>query len=143
MRNLEEVLAVATATVLHYTIKVHIAHFNITGPRFYELHKLLQLIYESVDTAYDGIGEEMRALDIFTPFGLHQIMGLSVLSDFDGILPAQEMIQELLIDNEKLIEVLNEVNASAPDQLGLQNFVQGLIDSQEKFAWFLRSTIKR
>ena len=47
MKNLEEVLAVATATVLHYTIKVHIAHFNITGPRFYELHKLLQLIYKS------------------------------------------------------------------------------------------------
>lgn len=143
MRNLAEVLSIATATVLHYTIKVHIAHFNVTGPRFYELHKLLQVIYEALDSSYDSIGEQLRALDIYTPLGMRRILELSILEDFQEVLTAQEFIKELLIDNEQLIEVLNEVNSLSTHQLGLQNFIQGLIDEQEKFGWFLRATVQK
>jgi starvation-inducible DNA-binding protein len=142
MKNLEEALKIAVGTEFHWTAKVHLAHFNITGPRFYEIHKLLELIYKSGEDSFDGIGEELRALDIFAPSDPTRLLELSVLPVQQMILPAQEMIHELLLDNDRLIKTLETVNALSNEHLGLQNFVQGLIDIQEKYAWFLRSTIK-
>jgi starvation-inducible DNA-binding protein len=142
MKNLEETLKVATASVFHLTTKAHVYHFNVTGPRFYELHKLLELIYTDLQNEFDGIGEQCRALDVYAPNGLSRLLELSILTDQSEILSAQAMIHDLLIDLEKVTGVLHEVNTLAPEHLGLQNFIQNLIDKLEKYSWFLRATLK-
>jgi len=99
MNNLEMSLKVATATVFHLGIKFHIGHFNITGPRFFELHLLLEKIYQNLESNFDSIGEQLRALDIFVPSSVNELLSLSVIEDFQEVLPANEMIHELLIGN--------------------------------------------
>jgi starvation-inducible DNA-binding protein len=142
MNNLEMSLKVAVGTVFHYGAKTHLAHFNITGPRFYELHILLDKIYKDLEDNFDGIGEQLRALDIFAPIGVAELLNLSVLEDFQEILSANEMIHELLLDNDKLLEVLNEVDTLAANHIGLQNYIEGLADMMNKYGWFLRATIQ-
>jgi starvation-inducible DNA-binding protein len=140
MRNLEEALKVATASVFHFGLMVHTAHFNVTGPRFYELHLLFERIYKDVEDSFDDFGEQIRALDIFAPLGLSEYLSLSALED-QAALPAQEMIHALLIENDKVLMTLNEVSQLAQKHIGLQNFIQGRAEAHEKHGWMLRATL--
>lgn len=142
MNNLEMALKISVGTTMHYMIKTHLAHFNITGPRFYELHLLLDKIYKSLEESFDGIGEELRALDIFVPSSTQELLSLSAIQDFNGVMPANEVIHELILDNDKLLETLNEVDKLAINHIGLQNFIEGFSDTMEKFNWFMRATIR-
>lgn len=53
-------LAYGCANASH---SAHLAHFNVVGPNFGELHKLYKRIYEYLDEWYDKFGERVRALD--------------------------------------------------------------------------------
>ena len=143
MKNLETAIKIATASVFTFYLKVHHAHFNVIGPNFYEYHKLLDDIYKDVWESFDGIGEQVRALDIFTPASLEEFQMLSVVDSAKGVKAAQVMIHELLLDNDKVIGILNEVNILSENHVGLQNFIQGRIDSHEKWGWMLRATVHR
>ena len=54
------------------------------------------------------------------------------------------MIQELLEDNEKIIEILNGTFASADNEnrQGIADFIAGRIEAHQKHAWMLRSFLK-
>ena len=66
---------------------------------------------------------------------------LSVVVDFDGVKKAHEMLHELLLDNDRVIQILNEVDSLSGNHKGLQNFIQGRIDMHEKWSWMLRATV--
>lgn len=142
MKNLGETLAVATASVFHFGLMVHTAHFNVVGPRFYELHLLFERIYTDVESSFDDYGEQMRSLDIYCPSGLQEYLKLSILDDRFELMPAQRTIHSLLINNDKIINVLNDVNVLSGNHVGLQNFIQGRIESHEKHGWMMRATIQ-
>src|SRR5687767_15041848 len=46
---------------VHY-IKTKNYHWNVEGPMFYTLHKLLEEHYETLDDMIDTVGERTRAL---------------------------------------------------------------------------------
>jgi starvation-inducible DNA-binding protein len=140
--NLEHALKVASATIINFYIKVHGVHFNYESNNFYEIHKLTDKIWKYTIENFDGLNEQIRSLDIYCPASFQRFQELSLIKDQVGILPAEEMLRELLMDSDQVIEALNEVNKLALNHLGLQNFVQDSIQSYEKFSWFLRATIK-
>ena len=92
--------------------------------------------------AFDGLNEQIRALDMVCSTSLTEILELSQIEDEMRVGEAKAMLYELLLDNDKLIEVLKEVNILAEPHPGLQNWVQNQVDKQEKTGWFLRSSIK-
>jgi starvation-inducible DNA-binding protein len=141
MKNLGETLRIATASVFHYGLLVHTAHFNVVGPRFYELHLLFERIYTDVESSFDSFGEQIRSLDVYCPAGLEDYLTLSILDDQHKLLPAQKLIHSLLINNDKIINILNEVNVLSDNYPGLQNFIQGRIEAHEKHGWMMRATI--
>lgn len=141
MKNLETAIKIAAASVFVFYLKVHYAHFNVEGPNFYQYHKLLDDIYKDVWESFDGIGEQIRALAIYTPASMTEFNMLSVVVDFDGVKKAHEMLHELLLDNDRVIQILNEVDSLSGNHKGLQNFIQGRIDMHEKWSWMLRATV--
>jgi len=141
MKNLETGMKVAAASVFCLYLKTHHVHFNIEGPDFYQNHKMLDKIYKDIWESFDGFGEQMRALDIYAPASLSEFHMLSVVEDSSGVRPAIEMLRELLIDNDKVIGILNQVNALCSNHVGLQNFIQTRVDAHEKWGWMLRATV--
>ena len=142
MKNLEEAIKTATAAVFHFGLLTHTAHFNVIGPRFYELHILLERIYQDVEASFDDFGEHIRALDIMCPHSLKEYMILTPLQDTGNVTSSSQLIHDLLVNNELLIEVLNEVNNLSTSHIGLQNFIQGRVEVHEKHGWMLRATLE-
>jgi len=140
--TLEHQLKVASSSVFCFYLKIHNFHLNITGPDFWQYHKLLDKFYKDVFDSFDAISEQIRALDMFAPATLSRFHKLSVIQDQPLIPAPSEMIKELLVDNDKLIEQFNAVNMLASNHLGLQNFIQGRCDAHSKWGWILRSTVK-
>jgi starvation-inducible DNA-binding protein len=50
--------------------QTHLAHWNVQGPAFFNLHTAFQTQYEELFTAIDEIAERLRALDVLAPGGL-------------------------------------------------------------------------
>ena len=141
MKNLETSMKIASASVFCFYLKVHYVHLNITGPNFWAYHKMLDDIYKDVFESFDAISEQVRSLDIFAPASLTEFHKLTVVQDMLSPADPLDMIHELLLDNDKLIDVLSEANMMAEHHLGLQNFLQGRCDAHEKIGWMLRATI--
>ena len=135
-------MKIASATLFSVYLKTHAIHWNITGLNFWEYHKLTDDIWKSLIDSFDGINEQIRALDIFCPMSFSEFQQLSQIEDMIAPGEAKAMLYELLLDNDKLIEVLKEANDLAEPHPGLGNFLQNLIDKQEKTGWFLRATIQ-
>lgn len=142
MKNLETAIKIASCSIFGLYLKAHHTHLNITGADFYQYHKLTDKIWKDLIESFDGISEQIRALDIYAPASLGEIEQLSVVYDQPDILPADQMIYELLIDNDKVIQVLIETNTLAANHPGLQNFIEGRIDQHEKWGWMLRATVQ-
>ena len=140
--ELEHKVKIASASIFCLYLKIHNYHLNITGPDFYQYHKLLDEFYKDTWESFDTMSEQIRALDIYAPATMARLAELSVIQDNPMLPDALSMIHELLIDNDNLLQVFDEVNALAPHQIGLQNFIQGRVDAHNKWGWILRATIK-
>ena len=120
-------------------------HHNVEGPNFPQYHKFLGKIYADVYESLDKIAEHIRTLDVYAPGSLMRMLELSVIEEQIKIPRAELMLQELLNDNERMIEVLNKCfsSAEAENKQGIADFIAGRLDSHEKFGWMLRSTLNK
>ena len=51
----------------------HLAHWNVEGPDFFELHKAFEHQYEDLFEAVDEIAERVRSLDAYAIGGLRKL----------------------------------------------------------------------
>ena len=133
----------ADVTVLYF--KAHGYHWNVEGPDFKQYHNFFGEIYGAANEDLDSVAEHIRALDSYAPGSLKRFMELTNIKDEDTIPAALEMFNRIYQDNQKIIAAAKAAHAAAEElgQYGIINFLEGLIDSYEKQAWMLRSTIKR
>src|SRR3546814_18682075 len=71
VKGLERTVANAYAL----TIKTHAYHWNVQGPTFYGLHKMLQEQYEDLFPALDEVAERIGAPGSYRPGGLARKSG--------------------------------------------------------------------
>jgi starvation-inducible DNA-binding protein len=138
-----DLLKVAHATNFMLYNKTHVAHWNVTGSSFPQLHKLFEKQYDELWEQVDEYAEKLRRLQVFTPVSLVELVSLSIIEDYTEILNANDYVEALLIDHLKIIELLKSLfhTAEHQDYIGLSNYVQDRIDAHEKTAWMLRSTL--
>lgn len=132
------------ATAFAFYLKSHNFHWNVVGPDFYQYHKFLQDLYEEVYESIDDIAEHIRALDGYAPGAFSAYAELSEVKDNVQGGEARGMIAELLLDNQRVINVLtmSYVLADQEKQIGLSNFLQDRIDKHQKHGWMLKSLVK-
>jgi starvation-inducible DNA-binding protein len=132
------------ATNYMYYTKAHGFHVNVTGPDFYEYHKLLQKIYEDSQKNIDAIAEELRSIQSLVPFNLDRIEALSLIKDIDIVPKGIDMMQILLDDTETLCECIRMAReeAIAQECFGLVNYLEERLDIHYKYQWMLRSTLE-
>jgi len=142
-------LKIATKVVLANKFalyfKAHSYHWNVEGMFFSELHKFFGKIYEEVHDSADDAEEELRTLQEYAPISIQELYKYKTIEE-DEQKPesAKEMLQNLLLDNTKVIESLNKLFdvATAQKAQGLADWAAGRIDKHFKHEWMIRSYLK-
>ena len=145
MDKLIEALKRVLADTFAFRLKAQYYHWNVEGPNFKEYHALFSDLYTAADGNVDAIAEHIRALDAYAPGSFGRFAQLTSIQDENTIPDALEMIARIAADNQKLHTGLMTAHALADElgQRGVVNFLEGLLDENEKTQWMLRSITKR
>ena len=122
--------------------KTRNAHWNVMGPSFFDLHKLFQMQYESLDVVVDEIAERVRSLGHFALGSMKDFLSVTNMSeenhDFGN---SKQIIQTLLNDHETIIRIIRSdivPIATKYRDLGTADFVTGVMEQHEKMAFQFR-----
>jgi len=145
MEELIELMKKVLADAFAFRLKTQYYHWNIEGPDFVQYHKFLGKLYEQIDDNIDDIAEHIRSLGAYAPGSFKRYMELTSIEDEDAVPAALEMINRISADNKKLHASMMAAHVVADEagQRGIVNFLEGLIDANEKTQWMLNSILKR
>jgi starvation-inducible DNA-binding protein len=144
MEDLIKASKVAFASEYAFFIKAQFFHWNVEGSNFPQYHELFGNIYEEVYASIDPFAENIRKLGAYTPASYERLSMLSIIPDETVVRPASDMMQELLVDSEKMCEMFKVVYNLADNEheYGLSNFYADRQDAHRKHSWMLKSVLK-
>ena len=125
-------------------LKTQNYHWNVAGPNFYSLHKMLEEQYQGLAEAVDEIAERIRTIGGYAPGSFAEFKGLLVIDEAVAGTTAEEMIKQLAADHESLIKLAySALFAAQADnhQEGVGGMLAERISSHEKIKWMLASSI--
>lgn len=137
-RDLIEVLA-DTYTLL---FKTHVYHWNVVGPLFVPVHELTEAHYKNLFAAADEIAERIRSLGHPAPLSFGGLLSKAVVKEEDEAgLSAEEMVEELALDHEKMVKRLRQaaMDADEADDLVTADLLTERLAFHEKAIWMLRA----
>ena len=122
----------------------HVAHVNIVGRNFASDHKLLKKIYEDLQDNIDSLAELLRTIGAKMPNDIATVLQISPFRDDPTEGDADELLQLVLDDQDKLIDLYKELDQAANEagDIDISNFAQGRVGDHAKFRWMLRSTLE-
>jgi starvation-inducible DNA-binding protein len=119
-------------------VKTHAAHWNVTGPGFFELHAAFSDQYEALLEAADVLAERVRALEGQAPAGIKALAKATNLSDIDAT-DGHKLAKILRDDHRALSAALSKaitVAQKAGDEATADLFI-GRVEAHDKTAWQL------
>jgi starvation-inducible DNA-binding protein len=123
------------------TLKAQNFHWNVTGMSFGALHDLFQKVYEDHFEGQDTLAERVKALEGHAEGRYSEYLRRSSITESDGRLTAQQMVEQLKSDQETLSATLRAL-AELADQHGdivTNDLAIERADAHDKFAWMLRA----
>lgn len=141
----ESRLAAALNLVLADTYSLmavtHLAHWNVEGPGFFQLHEAFGAQYTELFEAADEIAERVRALGHYAAGGLLTLGRMAGLEEVGGPQSQAAFVTALITAHEKTIGDLKVARdlAEAARDLESQDVAIGRIKAHEKTLWMLRS----
>tara|TARA_R110002073_G_scaffold321644_1_gene497820 strand:+ start:10490 stop:10957 length:468 start_codon:yes stop_codon:yes gene_type:complete len=140
-------MATAVTAVLADTyalyFKTHVYHWNVTGPRFNDLHMLFEQQYTELWAATDVIAERIRALDVKAPASYAAMAAAATVAADGKAQKADVMIADLLRGHEAVVATIRKALelASQHGDDATSDVLSPRLTVHEKFAWMLRSTL--
>jgi starvation-inducible DNA-binding protein len=125
--------------------QTHLAHWNVEGPAFFQLHAAFQSQYEELFTAIDDIAERLRALDVLAPGGLKTLAALSSINELPvEKMPAKDFVAHLIECHETVLAsaIALRKSSEAAGDLETQDLAIGRAQIHQKTLWMLRSFLK-
>ncbi|QQS59225.1 DNA starvation/stationary phase protection protein [Candidatus Peregrinibacteria bacterium] len=121
--------------------KTHSFHWNITGPRFQELHIFFETLYTTLWNEIDQIAEQIRIQGEMAPHGYGEMIASATIQEENTIPDAEKMLGILTSDLEKLLASLKAVVKSAQNEENdtLEGFLLTLMEGHEKTLWMMKS----
>ena len=121
-------------------------HWNVTGPRFNDLHKFFESLYEQLDEVMDNVAERVRYLGFYSFGTTVQFVKMARIQENIGDIPDENgMIQSLLNDHETIIRHVRldiDTVIEKYHDAGTSDFLTGIMEIHEKIAWLLRSYLQ-
>lgn len=124
-------------------LKTHSYHWNVTGPRFRDLHLLFEEQYTELATAVDDIAERIRTLGYPAPGTFREFLELTAIEEIAGAPEAEDMLRDLVVAQEILVRTCREIlpTAQQADDESTASLVADRMATHEKAAWMLRSLL--
>jgi starvation-inducible DNA-binding protein len=121
--------------------KAHSYHWNVTGPRFSQLHAMFMEQYTALWNALDELAERIRALGVLTP-GPEAIAKRTAIVADNGEASAEQMVLNLLKGHETVVKASRKVLKQAEDagDQATADLLTQRVAFSEKAAWMLRAT---
>jgi starvation-inducible DNA-binding protein len=125
-------------TFLMYS-HAHIAHWNITGPDFFQYHGFLNDLYGDLWDAIDSIAEHIRSAGGPAPASLGALLAPAQIPDRDVMATWATIRAQLLRENAVVVADLNDAFAAAiaANDQGCANFIADRLDKHAKHGWML------
>lgn len=136
------VTAVLADTYALY-FKTHVYHWNVTGPRFHDLHALFEAQYNELWAATDVIAERIRALDVVAPRSYADMTEAASIKSGGEESEANAMLKDLLNGHETVVATIRKALELAGEHgdEATADVLTPRLTEHEKSAWMLRSTI--
>jgi starvation-inducible DNA-binding protein len=125
-------------------LKTQNFHWNVTGPKFGELHLMFETQYTDLAAAVDELAERIRAIGQYSPASFTQFRKLSKISEEETVPVADVMVRMLTDDNTHVIRRMREVLDLA-NSIGDAETADMMIRRMQihaKQAWMLRSYLE-
>ena len=125
--------------------QTHLAHWNVEGPNFFQLHTAFQSQYEELFGAVDDIAERLRALDVLAPGGLKTLAKASRVEELAvEATPAKDFVAHLVESHEIVVATAHHLRDASGESndLETQDLAIGRIQAHQKTLWMLRSFLK-
>ena len=122
-------------------VQTHVYHWNVRGPLFEPIHKLLQQHYETLFETADEIAERVRQLGFAAPVGAKTFpSGVKIPATMPD---EDEMLADLLTRHEAALRKLRPLSADADESqdFATQDLLNHMLAFHEKAAWRLRSIL--
>lgn len=125
-------------------LQTHNFHWNVTGPRFRELHLMFEEHYTELALAVDEIAERIRTLDVAAPGTYKEFVKLSSIKEVDGVPKDSDMVDLLTKGHEAVVKTCRDVLklAQNADDESTAALVSDRMRLHEKTAWMLRALNK-
>ncbi|QDE38686.1 DNA starvation/stationary phase protection protein [Luteibacter pinisoli] len=139
-RDISAELNALLADTFALYLKTKNFHWHMSGPRFRDLHLLLDEQSEQIFEITDDIAERVRKIGGTTLRSIGHISRLQRLSDNDAdFVTPQDMIAELREDNMRFIASLRETHGVCDEyaDVATASLIENWIDQAERRAWFL------
>lgn len=124
--------------------QTHLAHWNVEGTDFFQLHTAFEEQYTELFEAVDAIAEHLRTLEAYAPGGLRMLDSLSGVGQMDRRLSGKDYVTHLLEYHELLVANAKQgrqVAGNAGDAETEDLFIER-IRVHEKAIWMLKSYLK-
>jgi len=125
--------------------QTHLAHWNVEGPSFFQLHEAFEEQYKELFEAVDEVAERIRALGEYAPGGLKTLADHSQITEMAvGSAPAKDFVAHLIDGHETTASNAKDARdkAEAAGDLETQDLMIGRIQDHEKALWMLKSFLK-
>ncbi len=121
-------------------LQTHNFHWNVSGPRFRDLHLMFEEHYTELATAVDEIAERIRTLGVAAPGTYKAFAKLSSIQEVEGVPDAKEMVKILNESHEQVVKTCREALKLAEDaeDESTAALVSDRMVIHEKTAWMLR-----
>jgi starvation-inducible DNA-binding protein len=118
-------------------------HWNVVGMHFHTLHTFFEKQYRALLEILDETAEWVRVLGGRANGTMAEFIKDSRLKEEPGDRPKDHaMIQALLNDHEHITRVLREDLVTAGEKykdVGIEDFLTGLMEKHQQMAWMLRA----
>jgi starvation-inducible DNA-binding protein len=116
-------------------------HWNIKGPKFFELHLKFEEFYTDALTKIDEIAERILSLNGSPISSLKEYIETADLKEGNNKLADKEMIQNLANDFETLVKQEKQLMKAATEAEDERtaDIMNEYIAAQEKTIWMLKS----
>ncbi len=119
-------------------------HWNVRGPRFFDLHPKFEELYRANAEHVDSIAERLATLGAQPAATMKAYLAATRLDEDAGVPSAEDMVRNLVQDLRRLATWTRELTgvAEAASDRGTANLLDDIGDQHEKQVWMLQASLE-
>lgn len=117
------------------------AHWNIKGPRFFELHEKFEELYTEALANIDDIAERILTIGGRPDHTLETYLNKSAIQSVEDESKDESLVNMIINNLQTLVKQENKVKEIAvkSDDAETEDMMIALVNSQEKIQWMFNS----